>query len=557
MKYCLILLITLLSSKFHTGNDENSLFSNDTNQSQVGCPKKIIKWVSQLDSEYPGENLDKVEGEKIQKIVYNLYSDRYFANIFDEPFDVISKKKLEIIAKAGTSGLCTSIIPGNHFELTNPAKDAIGEKMNRSGDASISFSYENVKFQVIRLRKIRQDAQSFLTDLEKNNSNIDLKTVDNWRQKIQDEFSPLMPSELNLFSNLIDKHEHKIVQRITISEKDKLDKIGNSEKDVLEINAFYEKFDKKYSPLKHCNEIKDLYTDISSKKSLIILSLANKINNLINTSSTSAELTQIEDKYFSYLDLNAPSLSDLYSNFRSKKQMVQKIEHEQELVKKAEERKITQQKEKEILEEKKKLALRKMKELFNGQENASNFTTEDYKLISDEFIVEKSTNDDLRRLVELFKKSNEIYLVDLDRNTAHKLDDIKIDDEYIEFSTIYSNGCKISITNGGVEYLFDAEKAIREKNYSNYQRALSCSNFKEYFKIQKIRFSINEVLRHKKEDFITAWRTRTENMYCSQIGLIYLRDFCDLNCRNQMKIGEMNFLLIPSKSIATFFIKDE
>ena len=46
------------------------------------CPKKIVKWVEQVSLDYPGIDMNQASAEEMKRIIYNMYSDKYFVPVF-------------------------------------------------------------------------------------------------------------------------------------------------------------------------------------------------------------------------------------------------------------------------------------------------------------------------------------------------------------------------------------------------------------------------------------------------------------------------------------------
>ncbi|MBU2929629.1 hypothetical protein [Winogradskyella psychrotolerans] len=359
------------------------------------CPNKISKWVELIEDEYPGENLQKVGATKIKTIVYNLYSDKFFISIFKKPFDEVNTKKLDLIASIATDPSCVRTLPGRKWEVTSPARDAVGKSRNYYNKA---FSYELIKAKVIELRQIRKENKVLLSDVNSDNPQIAFNSLIDWKVKINNNYAALLlPSELTYLNTIISKKEHEIadkelnlkleniikaddnyatLQTLISFKKDnqqlypyasqenqshienettiKINRILNnilSEdikksntkfNQVNQVNEFYKSFSNKFKALSDYKQIKDVKAKIIEAKINILFADKEKIKNEIKASVKLNELSNIENLYLSHLDsVTVNEVEDLRMQLVNKKIEIKEQQKREDLAQ--QERLINQQ----------------------------------------------------------------------------------------------------------------------------------------------------------------------------------------------------------------------
>ena len=166
------------------------------------CDKKILKWVEQVNAEYPGKNLDKVGGEEIKRIVYNLYSDKYFLLIFKESFDDVSPKTLKKISTAGIHAGCTRYIPGNWGELSTPANDLLQDKRRLRSNNVRLYGAQEVLKQIKILREARKTHQSLIAEVDQ----VSFKKLVEIKENLSSRYQWLFDSEKKAMSELVNNN---------------------------------------------------------------------------------------------------------------------------------------------------------------------------------------------------------------------------------------------------------------------------------------------------------------------------------------------------------------
>ena len=346
--------------KIHpTGYDNYPNLSN-----KAGCPKKIVKWIKQINPEYPGENLNLIEGDKMKTIVYNLYSDKYFIPIFKKSFDQISTKQLEQIYLAGRNSACKNVIPGNRGEVTEPAKSALGRPSSRN------FSFETTKTKIAELKNVRATLDELTKKLERKDPTVKFDgDVTWWESKLRRNSQFLLPSEVKKYSSVLARHKKEVANRELLSDleallnlndeynsleriatytsynremytaadtdtqeyvttkiKEKtsailgevlpkeiniLNSLGQSEADLKGINAFAEKFNEKYKKVYDFDEVKEVKSMINLKKLSIIEGNKDSLATKISEAKTFDELEAIKELYLSQTNFSDKTVTSL------------------------------------------------------------------------------------------------------------------------------------------------------------------------------------------------------------------------------------------------------
>lgn len=367
------------------------------------CNKKLVKWIHQIRTEYPGENLDRVGGKEIQKIVYNLYSDKYFIPVFKEPFDQVSNKYLKLIEHQGTGAKCVRTIPGNWGELTDPVRDALGERIQRRNEKQ--YSYEIVKAKVIELRRIRKECKQMVSELQNQNARITYKKFQNWIDKIESRYVDiLMGSEIAYLKTLIASNKERIAdqnfkakvaeilplrndysalgriinlksgnnslynrlstdykktvdQQIQIKTIKILDVLIKQDlasstlltMNIAELNDFRKTFNDKYDGFENQSQIKKVNEQISNKKTNLLIKNLSAIQIKVKSTPSIDQLNELEKMYFSGVDKKGVlELENLSKNIKDQEGKIHRNIRNQEIARQEEKVRLIEQGKKEI-----------------------------------------------------------------------------------------------------------------------------------------------------------------------------------------------------------------
>ncbi|NHE58619.1 hypothetical protein [Cyclobacterium plantarum] len=319
------------------------------------CPKKIVKWVEQVSLDYPGVDMNQASAAEMKRIIYNLYSDKYFVPVFKKSIAEVSKKKLEYIVKAGYFGGCSSTIPGNLFEFSAPAENALGKNRNISANNMRDFSYEVVKAKAGELRNIRKETAALEKKLKEEKASPDFDFLVDWDRSLKSRYAHLlMPAEITSLTRLVSQHTQKIASdqigfalaKVSIldnvyaslnpllsfvadngryysylheSDKKKVDEtIKNKTGQILdacvtadmkplpsmqirELNAFFESFNNKYQRVFNADQVRKANQEIIAAKVALVTKEKNELLSKIQSAETAADLTQLESFYLSHI----------------------------------------------------------------------------------------------------------------------------------------------------------------------------------------------------------------------------------------------------------------
>ncbi|WP_163379656.1 hypothetical protein [Cyclobacterium sp. SYSU L10401] len=353
------------------------------------CPKKIVKWVEQVSLDYPGVDMNQASAEEMKRIIYNLYSDKYFVPVFKKSIAEVSKKKLEYIVKAGYFAGCSSTIPGNLFEFSAPAENALGKNRNISANNMRDFSYEVVKAKAGELRNIRKETAALEKKLKEEKGSPDFDFLLDWDRSLKARYAHLlMPAEMTSLTRLISQHMEKIADeqigyalaKVSIldngfsslnpllsfvadngryysylheSDKKKVDgEIQSKVSQILdacvpadlkalpsmqirELNAFFESFNNKYQKVFNAPQVRKANQEIIATKVALVTKGKSELLGKIQSAQSAGDLEQLESFYLSHIQYSDNlEVSGLYQIMADRKEEIRQENIRREIARK-------------------------------------------------------------------------------------------------------------------------------------------------------------------------------------------------------------------------------
>ena len=353
------------------------------------CPKKIVKWVEQVSLDYPGIDMNQASAEEMKRIIYNMYSDKYFVPVFKKSIAEVSKKNLEYIVKAGYFAGCSSTIPGNLFEFSAPAENALGKNRNISANNLRDFSYEVVQAKASELRNIRKETAALEKQLKNGDSSLDFNTLITWERSLKSRYAHLlMPGEITSLGSLIAQNKERISKKKIEFELSTLQRLENAyasmntvlsftaennayysslqapdqkkvdeeiqnkvsqildnsipedlsalpSMQIRELNAFFEAFNNKYQRVFNSVQVRKANQEIMARKEALVKKEKNELLSKIQSAQTAAELDQLESFYLSHIQsTDNLEISSLYGIVADRKEEIRKENVRREIARK-------------------------------------------------------------------------------------------------------------------------------------------------------------------------------------------------------------------------------
>jgi len=248
-----------------------------------------------------------------------------------------------------------------------------------------------------KLEQLRIRYYALIRDLESTTPTTDYKTLQDWKYKLNREYSILPSSEIDKISAAINLHGQKVASNELLTKASELDRLDNNyvsleplvsfksdnhsiysaadkatqqkvdaivewkvnevldniipgeirtinelDENIYAVNAFYENFHKRYSKFSNYGQVKRGYAALASKKTSIVRSQSNKISAEIKNSSTVPQLTNVEDKYLTNTDKSNSQIIILTNQINSRKNEILESERKREI---AEAQRLKQQEE--------------------------------------------------------------------------------------------------------------------------------------------------------------------------------------------------------------------
>ncbi|WP_117881070.1 hypothetical protein [Aureibaculum luteum] len=370
-KPLLILLILFLS--YPTTNAQN-------------CAS-LEEWNTIISAEFPKVDTYHIRSGSVvsNRILYNLYSDKYFVPFAGKPYDKIStnagksiskklkkcraKKKYQSLKNIGWLSMF-GVEP-----LTNPRIT------------------ENVKAQSTEVNKIRAEYNQLLSLF--TSGGVTFNELTKYKNMAKTRFVWLMPSEVENYLNVISESENKIANTTLLSlaneltqknanlliisnienfesnnrsiyaaasphikkevaeilkkdkitklemlvknEQKKLNQISSSDKNINTINNYYKSFDGSFSRYRQYNFVKNHFEAIKIKKTDIVTAMSSKIGLTILSQNELSKLKNINTTYLSNVTENSPVITVLKKQLTTKENSIkqaQKIAAEKALAQK-------------------------------------------------------------------------------------------------------------------------------------------------------------------------------------------------------------------------------
>ena len=337
-----------------------------------GKCKKFVKWTEQVSREYPNDNMDRLHRSKQLKLIYNLYSDKYFVPIFDKPFASLSDNKRTNLYNSGRR--CSTLRP---YSIAAPLHVAkwVPNKI---------FSYETTKTKAQEINILRNEFSSIITNLNNSPNDFTLTQINGYKNDLKRKYSVLLESEINLMSKLITSKEsviaefeissklnqqlsepntyqtlqrldkfksinHYAISKLTLARQTKIDsdlnnktieiliplmavekeKINNISLNVSGIemnNKLYINFDNKYTSFRKFNKVQEVYDDFRKNKSEIVLKNSSILEDKIKSATTVGQLNSLSKSFLSHSDFSNTTIKVYDNKIESKIKLIKQTE---------------------------------------------------------------------------------------------------------------------------------------------------------------------------------------------------------------------------------------
>ncbi len=348
------------------------------------CHKKVMQWVDQIMAEFPDRSISGAEGELLEMVVYNLYSDKFFVPVFKERFKDISKKNQKILLSTRGHAGCSKYLIGKYSELLIPVRTLNDQRV--AVRFLPKFSHDVILEKTSLLRNARKEAKDFLKALKDQKQSLSLQDLLEWEQKIDNEYSILLPSETKTIFNAIydniaalanpeivalaksaaqkngdfrditqlrsfnktnvdvylaaeddykrraDKIiEDKILSILTTTtSKDLqfLDALTTDSNGLTTLHTNYNRLKSKYSEFSNYEQVIGLFSSLVMKKTELIGQMDEEINSQIMIASSAERLDQIREFYLSKVNLDNDNISRISQRIANRKSEVVKAKTE-------------------------------------------------------------------------------------------------------------------------------------------------------------------------------------------------------------------------------------
>lgn len=345
---------------------------------QSGC-ERFENWTEVLKIEFPQKDFRTIVlgSPEHKRMLYNLYSDKYFVPAFGEPFDQMSEKDREKIyqksIKCKKSNNQSSvwiadvfITPfyehaSREYSFSNiSAKvreyrglrekyDAILDKIN-SNSVSLNNLQEYQGFadskfgsllpsEVKKLKEVAQGAAQKIADKEvknlvtlelmKPNSFATLESITNL-QRYNDAFRLCSPEVRNKANAELNDRAKFILEGLLVEEASALERIGPDIMYFDDLNRFQSNFKDKYNSFYQDPKHRQITARLKDKRVELVRTNVAKIKNQINAATTMKELSLIEQKYLRYPE-DIPEVKDLNSAISSRKNQLEQMTQQQKI----------------------------------------------------------------------------------------------------------------------------------------------------------------------------------------------------------------------------------
>jgi hypothetical protein len=347
----------------------------------------LEEWNSIIDKEFPDLNTSNLRsGSEISnRILYNLYSDKYFVPFANKSFDRFNlilgtskwKKLRNCQSKKDYSNLKHigwlhnfSLEPLWNKRVTDEVKTKSSELNNirieynslvsklKLGNASFN---DIIQFKSLANNKFRKlmpsEVDYFVKILNEQETSVANKTLlstaneylgkevsfNSLQQLYNFEISNTMVYSradnitINKVNDIIKNKTNSMLNIIIPQEETKLKQIGLGEITIEDINSFYNDFYKSYSKFIKFTIVKDFDQKIKNKKTSITSILFNNISTSIRQTNNINQLNNIESKYLSNVDDGNATIIALKNHIKTKQNEITAKKQKEELERKEDE----------------------------------------------------------------------------------------------------------------------------------------------------------------------------------------------------------------------------
>ncbi len=250
-----------------------------------------------------------------------------------------------------------------------------------------------------KVEQLREEYRLLQNDLERTTPTTDFYTLQNWKNKLNREYSILPPAEIDGISTTINRYEQKVVNKELLSKANNLNTLRNDHtalatltsfrqdnhsiysaaersiqqkaQDIVDqkinlildeilpneirainsmkenfysANSFYESFHRKFSHVSNYEQVRKGYSALENKKTLMVSSQSEKIEYEIKNSYTINQLNDVEKKYLSNVDRSAYQVINLNNQIEKRRKEIIELERKKEI---AEKQRLKKQEEKQ------------------------------------------------------------------------------------------------------------------------------------------------------------------------------------------------------------------
>ncbi|MEG3659450.1 hypothetical protein V5097_18705 [Arenibacter palladensis] len=334
----------------------------------------LEEWNTIIEKEFPELNTSRLRSgsEKSNRILYNLYSDKYFIPFANKSFENInsiwgnskwkklrncrSKKKYSTLKHIGWlnqfaleplwNKRVTDKVRTNIIEL-NKTRSLYNEIISKLNSGIVAFD-ELIKYKAYATKEFRMlmpsEIETFLRSIktketsisnstiiasanEYANKKIDINNLQqlyNFRMSNSLVYDRADESTRKKANEIVNHRIKEFLDTLVPLEQKKLYQIQSLDK----VESFYLNFNKYFSNFTNYSNVKALNNDILEKKTAIIVGQSDAIHNKIAQSSNIEELNAIESVYLSRINQKQATIVSLKNSLKSRAEFIKRKERE-------------------------------------------------------------------------------------------------------------------------------------------------------------------------------------------------------------------------------------
>ena len=341
----------------------------------------LVEWSELIEKEFPGLDTDRIRNGSKQsnRILFNLYSDTYFIPFAGKPFDQISSsnraKKLKKLVLCSQKKKYTEI---KHL----PWLRSIG--LYPFSDARTAGIVAQKQIEFKKLRAVYSKTLNAL-----NMEELELQTLNKYRNQLRTKLHWLLPSEITFLNNKINEKESvsadrtllkvgqeiknrpntyatlsnllhferqnkealtkassisqqkfrseirqkntMILKTLMLSENNAIEKITEDFSSIARLNTFRVTFNQKYLDFKEYASVQSVYRTITDIKTKIITSHAYQIQQKIDKTVKVEELERLKVIYFKNTRTENTSIISLNTRVKKRVKIILERERQQKI----------------------------------------------------------------------------------------------------------------------------------------------------------------------------------------------------------------------------------